>query len=396
MDYPKRISRIYILAGIVLVAAAAACNLPASVITPTVTIQSSIIEFPTSTAGALLTGPAAVQPTSQPAAAIPIPTNTLLPTPTSIPTPSLIQLTSSGCCVSPFWASDGSGIMFIDKPSGEAPAGIWGVSLSGGSASLITTRLGIYSKDMQFLAYPEGEQTYVERITTGERWMIPSRGRAVSFSPDGTWLAWTGGSSGPPFDTAQRQVWISRFDGTEARLICEVTGGGFAGWTPDARMVITGRENGTTVVWLTKEGNGELEEVCDGNIFEMVRAERLRGVSLSPGGSWLAYQITFSSTPEENGMWVVNTSTLERKKLPVFGAFRWRDDDSLLVVPLELGQDWHRIVQFEAATGEVINLTSPGLTNFKIANGDWSVSPDGRHVAFVSAVDLNVWVIRLP
>ncbi|RPI83851.1 MAG: hypothetical protein EHM41_14915 [Chloroflexi bacterium] len=396
MDYSKRKYRIYLLVVAVLIAAAAACNLPATIVTPTNTLPPSIIEFPTSTAGVLLTGPAAAQPTSQPAVAIPIPTSTSLPIPTPSPAPSLIQLTSSGCCVSPFWANDGSGIMFIDKPSSEALAGIWGVSLNGGSPSLITTRLGIYSKDMQLLAYPQAEQTYVERIATGERWIIPSKGRAVSFSPDGTWLAWTAGSLEPPFDTAQRQVWISRFDGTEARVICEVTGGGFAGWTPDARMVITGRENGTTVVWLTKEGNGELEEVCDGNIFEMVRAERLRGVSLSPGGSWLAYQVTFSSSPEANGMWVVNTSTLERRKLPVFGAFRWRDDDSLLVVPLELGQEWHLLVQVEASTGEAINLTTPGVTNFKIAKGDWSVSPDGRYVAFVSAVDMNVWVMALP
>jgi hypothetical protein len=41
-------------------------------------------------------------------------------------------------------------------------------------------------------------------------------------------------------------------------------------------------------------------------------------------------------------------------------------------------------------------VTDPAVTPFRISAGDWSVSPDGSKIAFVSAVDRNIWVIQLP
>ena len=41
-------------------------------------------------------------------------------------------------------------------------------------------------------------------------------------------------------------------------------------------------------------------------------------------------------------------------------------------------------------------LTTPESTPFKIANGDWRVSPDGRYVAFVESSDRNIWALELP
>jgi hypothetical protein len=32
----------------------------------------------------------------------------------------------------------------------------------------------------------------------------------------------------------------------------------------------------------------------------------------------------------------------------------------------------------------------------KVANGDWSISPDGGRVVFISALDRNIWVLDLP
>jgi Tol biopolymer transport system component len=37
----------------------------------------------------------------------------------------------------------------------------------------------------------------------------------------------------------------------------------------------------------------------------------------------------------------------------------------------------------------------PDVTPFKIANGDWAVSPDGRHVTFVENRDRNIWLLTL-
>jgi len=42
-----------------------------------------------------------------------------------------------------------------------------------------------------------------------------------------------------------------------------------------------------------------------------------------------------------------------------------------------------------------LNLTDPSTLKFKITNNDWTVSPDGRKVAFVSSNDYNVWLLTL-
>ena len=42
----------------------------------------------------------------------------------------------------------------------------------------------------------------------------------------------------------------------------------------------------------------------------------------------------------------------------------------------------HELWELDVNTGETRRLTDPDVTPFKIANGDWAVSPDGRHVAF--------------
>ena len=320
----------------------------------------------------------------------PLPTSTLPPTPAPTPTrePSLRQLTDGGCCVEPFWSGDGR-VLYLDRPSG-APLGYWAVGLSGGMPELFTDRLGIYSPDMTYLAYPRNGQAIVERTSDGQSWVIPNGGREVSFSPLGDRLVWTAGQTGPPFDTARREVWVSLVDGSQARALVSVYGGGFAGWFPDGDLLVSGRmiqEDSLSGLWKVS--------VEDGAAIPIVQVGRLRGLSMSPGGSWLAYQDLFNDDPLEDGLWLVNVANGERRKLELFGGYRWRDDQDLLVIPLDLNQDFHQVWQVSASSGEAQPLTDPGVTPFKIANGDWSVSPDGRHIAFVSAADNNIWLLTL-
>lgn len=313
--------------------------------------------------------------------------------PSPTPLPALRQLTGGGCCVQPIWSSDAAQVLYIDRPSADAPSGLWGVPVQGGEPQFITDQLGIYSPDMQLLATLVNGTTIIERVATGEQWTIPNDGRAVSFSPDGSWVAWTAGQSGPPFDTAQRQVWISRFDGSQVQEVFSSVSGGFAGWFPDGRLMVSGRVEGSDTeqaYWALS-----LDSEQPGRV-ELARGERLRDALISKDGNWLAYMVTFSQDPAQDGLWLVNTHTGERRLLDVFGSYQWRDGDRLLVVPLDLSQPAHRLLQVQAATGEVQVLTDPAAMPFRIANGDWSVSPDGRSVVFSSAQDGNIWVLEIP
>ena len=68
----------------------------------------------------------------------------------------------------------------------------------------------------------------------------------------------------------------------------------------------------------------------------------------------------------------------------------------MVIVPFEPEAEYHAFWQVDAATGDVRPLTDPALTPFKIANGDWQLSPDGRYVAYVESGDRNIWVLELP
>jgi Tol biopolymer transport system component len=252
--------------------------------------------------------------------------------------------------------------------------------------------MGIYSADMQLRAYPENGATFVENQSTGEIWRIPNGGRAVSFAPDNAWLAWTAGQTGPPFDTAQREVWISRVDGSQAQQVFAGVRAGLAGWFPDGRMLVSGLVGDGSknqVLWVLTPGG-------QGDMLELVRGNRLREVRISPNGEWVAFLVTFSDDPALDGLWLVNAGTGEQRRLEVFGGFQWRDEQNLIVIPLDLEQPVNQVLQVEAAAGHVQALTEPGATPFKIANGDWSISPGGGEIIFVSAEDGNIWVLELP
>ena len=316
--------------------------------------------------------------------------------PTPNPIPELRPLTGGGCCAQPFWSPDSQQVLFIDRPSPDASAGLWGVDLQGGVPQFTTDHLGIYSSDMQFRAFPEAGQTVLERLSDGQRWIIPSGGRAISFSADGQQVAWTAGQAGATSNTAPRQIWVSQVDGSQARQVYAAAGGGVAGWLPDGRLLISERlqapETGQALLTLTLPADSTGQPV----LTELARGERVRGVSISPDGSWLAYLVTLSVDPEQNGIWLVNIQSGEKRRLEFFGAYRWQDGNRLLVVPLELGQTAHRVWQVDAESDQAIALTDPASTPFKIANGDWSISPDGRHVVFVSAMDNNIWLLSMP
>ncbi len=360
---------------------------------------------PTAGASPSLAGPATRAPAtatlgieSTPAATL-APTQTLLPTftpaPTATPAARLHQLTSGGCCVQPFWSADGQQVRFIDRPSSGQPAGIWAVSLTGGAPILVASRLGIYSRDETLVAYLEGDQTYVERVG-GPRWLIPSGGRAVSFSPDSTQIAWQAASSLFNFDRRRVAIWVAQVDGSGARSVAALVGGSLVSWFPDGRrLLVTSHDGNQTQV--------QALNIADGVLSPLATVPRLQDLALSPGGGWLAYVVAFSGDPSLDGLWVTPVggeagnggSAAPARRLDVFGGFAWRSEGRLLVIPLDATATNNRVVEVDAASGAERTLVDPAITPFQIAQGNWALSPDGSRLAFVSAADHNIWVLDL-
>lgn len=365
----------------------------------------------------LAPGPTATS-TPQPG---PSPTATPVPSPTPTPMPALRQLTQGNCCTQPFWSPDSGQVLFIDKPGPELPTGIWGVDVAQlkPTPELLTERIAFYTPDLSLRAELNEDSTVIERVDkplsptddssganngsgTGSpsdsdsppetRWELPNEGQPVFVSPGQTRVAWQISDDDLPSERRTTQVWVADLDGSAPRMVADLARGGFNGWVSDEILLLSSRES-----LEAREQVLFTLSLIDGKQTELARGERLRGGLLSPEGDWLAYLVALDKDPAQNGLWLVRSDGSKRHKLEsdLFGAYQWRDSQRLLIVPFQPGTDSHTIWEFDADTGQTRRLTDPDATPFRIANADWSVSPDGRHVAFVESRDRNIWLLRL-
>jgi Tol biopolymer transport system component len=327
--------------------------------------------------------------------ATPQPATPTLPQP--VEAPELRQLTRNGCCVQPAFSPDNRQVLFIDQPEAGAPSGIYGVTLADPrpTPTLVDEVIGFRSDDRTIVAVPRGDLTYFTNETTGQSWTIDTNGNWPRISPDNQRVLWVATDTEGPYDQRQSDIWLADLDGANPRLLFSTYGGGFTGWFPDSqRLLFTGRNypgDEQQILFMY-----DLETNRRTDLFSH---KRLRGGELSPGGSWVSVFITFADDPQDNGLWLIRTDGSEQRRLelPHFGAYRWRDDETLLFIPMRAPAETS--MQFwtiDAATGQWQPLTDPAALPFSLSNGDWDVSPDGRSVVFVNSADQNLWLISLP
>jgi Tol biopolymer transport system component len=357
---------------------------PAATTTPAATSTAESLSVPPETATPL--------PTSTPT---PPPTATPLPTPTS--TPSLRRLTTGGCCVAPYFSPDGSQVLFLDKPTAAAPVGIYGLTLADPDATpvLVNPTIGYRSPDQAILVTLKGDLANFTNEKTGQRWSVNTSGHRPEFSPDSHQILWTVADTEGPYDRRQSNLWLANLDGSQARLLLSLYGGGLSGWLPDGhRLLLSGRNNPDD-----DEVTMFIYRLDSGQRVNLFQHKQLRGVGISPGGQWIVYLVTFADNPADNGLWVIKSDGTARRKLdiPGFGAYRWRSDDTLLYIPMRKSTtDSMQLWAIDAATGRSYPLTDPAALPFSGGNGDWAFSPDGRQIIFVSSADQNIWLITLP
>jgi hypothetical protein len=303
------------------------------------------------------------------------------------------RLTGPGCCVQPFWSADGQYVRFIDQPAPTMPTGIYEVSIEGSSnVRLYSEQIGLPSPDDRYLAFlNESGDTVVQEVSSEAQSVIPNDGLRVFFSPGSARLAWADLADSGNFDQRPAVIGISDIDGANTQELITVYGGGIVGWLNDDTLLLIGRDS-----------PGEPDEslftlsVIDGARRDLVSEERIYTSNIAPGGEWVVYTIAFDPDSSENdGLWVVSTDGEARYKLDVVGSARWRDASRLLIIPIEMDAVSHRLWQFDSESGTVEPLTEPDQHPFRVASGDWNVSPTGRYVVFLNAEDESLWLIDL-
>jgi hypothetical protein len=313
-------------------------------------------------------------------------------TPEALASLQPIRLTEGGCCPNPEWSQDSEWVLFFDRPTEEEEAGLYGVPADGGGVTEIHDRIGVYAKSHSVVAYRSGGFTVIERWADGDKWYVQNDARTVHFSPSANMVAWIVTSHGISFpDVRQRAIWVATRAQPEGREIVTVNGGSLLGWTQNEKAVlVTGRlaPDGPAGVWkiTLQDGAGRL----------LVEVDNIHSPLMSPSGEWVAFMSTFNNDPELDGLWVVDTKAGVSKKLSFFGAYRWRREGTLLVIPMDLAPEGVSLWQVDVSTLALDKLTDANITQLPIANNDWEPSPDGEKMVFLSSKDHNLWVLNLP
>jgi hypothetical protein len=313
------------------------------------------------------------------------------PTQTAVALQGLARMTEQGCCALVGWIHDSSALLALAAPEPEEPAALMAVPLAGGPPKRIWDEPAALSPDGALVLQLAADRVRFTRLADGSWWTVYTAGREARLSPSGAFVAWdvvSRGISHP--DVREHALWIAEVTGSKPRKLAAVIGGGLVGWgAGETALIATGRmgDAGKEGVWAIP-----LDGTPPKLLHEVLRP---RDPLLSPGGGWLAFYVAFTGDSGQNGLWVLRTDGTSLSKVTPFGAYRWRSEGRLLLIPLGEGVA-PTLFEVDAALGQALQLTDPLRTALPIANNDWIVSPDGEHLAFTSWTDRAIWVLDLP
>ncbi|MBZ0298045.1 MAG: M23 family metallopeptidase [Anaerolineae bacterium] len=305
---------------------------------------------------------------------------------------SLRSFGFAGCCAFPTWHPTNPDLLYVvdGSPGQQASTFEWSVSAGAPTNEITPAPPPLTSPDgSHTILYNNGTVT-IQRNSDGASWNVQTNGRIPVISTDNSRLMW----EVRPQNTLPGQavstvvIWVSDILGQNAQAVVTQSGGS-ARWLDASRLLISKpqletRANIYTVV-----------DTADGSSFELGTWEGMRGLSVSPGGGRLLFYITRHGDPEIDGLYTIETQPgAQVQKLDWFGAWQWRDANSVYYVPFDPTTDVQRLAYCNFATGEQHDLTDPATQPFTIGNGDWSVAPDGRKLVFYNAIDRTMWLIE--
>jgi hypothetical protein len=296
-----------------------------------------------------------------------------------------------GCCASFWWnKTDPTRLQAIDGTPGQQ-AGIF--EWDAASASL----LNVVGQAPPLFLSPDGTyqivdgdgQASIRRVSDGVEWAVPTNGFLPAISTDDSRLLWheQHGQFVPGATPPQVSIWVSDINGNDAHMILSGTRIS-ASWLDGSRLLISQTDRTLTTL--------SVFDTADSSTFTLGTWDRLRGLSVAPGGQRVLFYQTFQSDLTANAIYALDTvSGAVAAKLPFFGAWRWRDSESLYYVPFEPENPVQRLAYYHIPTGENRFLTDPSTMPLTFANGAWAVSGDGRTIAFQSAVDKRLWLLSV-
>jgi murein DD-endopeptidase MepM/ murein hydrolase activator NlpD len=298
-------------------------------------------------------------------------------------------LAFTGCCANVAWHPTDANMLYLIDGAANARALLyeWDAQGAAPTGVVMSAPQPLRSPDGTHEIVIAGDEAVIRRASDGVEWRLNTGGATPSLSSDNSWVmfARTGDVALPGEPAPRTVINVLRLDGSDARVLADAPGVG-ALWLDASRLLITQRTNATTSLFLY--------DTSDGATSGLVTFDFLRGLSVAPGGSRIAFFLVYQQDAVRNSIYTLEMQPgAQPQRVGWFGAFRWRSADGMYYVPLAPGQP-QELWYYDVVTGESVRLTDPSQVSFTIANGDWAVSPDGARIAYWEASDLTTWLLE--
>lgn len=304
---------------------------------------------------------------------------------------SVRQVGFDECCRQFWWDPKDPDLFYtIDgSPGQRAAISAWSAD-TGRITSLIASAPPLLTSPDGLLAieYADGRAT-VRDTSTDEQWRTPFLGGSPSISPNNQRLTWTttAGTISPGQPRPIATVWVASIDGYNARQIASDTG--LSGqWLDSDRLLLVRRLNGEDTAL-------SVYDLADGSMTQLGTFTRMRGLSVAPGGGTLMFMLLWQEEPDKSGVYLLSTSGANvAQKLDWFGAWRWRDANSVYYLPFDPAHPYHGLNLYDLTTDSEHQLLAPEDGVFTIMDGMWEVSTDGRRILFHNAANGNLSILE--
>jgi murein DD-endopeptidase MepM/ murein hydrolase activator NlpD len=303
---------------------------------------------------------------------------------------TLKPLGYDGCCAAPWWSRTDPNLLYtIDGTPGQ-PATVleWDVSAGGPSRLAGEAPPPFYSPDGSLTISKRDGQVFIKRVADGSEWAVQTGGAFPAISADNSRLLWQvqHGTFVPGATPPRVEIWVSDLQGGNARRLFNETDIS-ASWLDGSRLLVSSSKK--TVTTLT------VYNTADDTSFVLGSWDKMRAINVAPGGGRLMFYQAFLADAGHNAAYTIETKEgATAQKLPWFGGWRWRDGDSVYYLPFDPSTNVETLHYYNVVTGEDRRLTDPATQPFSIANGDWTVSPDGSRIAFFNAADKRTWLME--
>jgi hypothetical protein len=314
----------------------------------------------------------------------PLPARRLLPlqTETSV---NIMPLGYDNCCQTFWWdVSNANTLYAMDGIAGQrAMLMQWDTDLPTLTDNIQSTPPPHLSGDGTATIIMQGQDALITDAT-GTTWRINTEGIVPGLNISNDHLVWTAQAPTLPGQAEPiATVYTATLDGNISVITSEA--GVSARWLDTYRLLFTLNQRPFTQL--------DVYDIRDSSRYTLGRWYRLRGLSVAPGGESLMFYLSSQPDPAQDGVYHLNIAeNATPEKLAWFGAWRWRDSESVYYIPLQTPDGNHRLHYQHFGDDMTFALNTPPL---KIMNGYWEVNADGTQIAFHNLTDRNLWLMNI-